>query len=210
MTISAPLLQASEKFRTWTIEQALPFWSNNGIDPLTGGSHERLLTDGTPDLHTEKRVRVQCRQIFSFCAATELQWMQGGLATVNGIVDYLNRFAINPDASCTFSHLLDCNNALLDSKQDLYDMAFFFLAAAYRYKVFNDLNGLAQADALLAHIEHSLKQAPGGWMEGNYQAPVRRQNPHMHLFEAFMALYEATHNGKWLAKAGEIFSGVGK
>ncbi|MDN4503907.1 AGE family epimerase/isomerase [Alteromonadaceae bacterium BrNp21-10] len=205
MTISTPLLQASEKFKTWMIHQALPFWSSTGIEATTGASHERLLTDGTPDLQSTKRIRVQCRQLFSYCIATEMGWMDNGLETVNGIVGFLNQHAINPHANSTFMHLLDKDNNPLDDMQDLYDMAFFFLAAGYRYKVFNDLTALAQADALLAHIENNLKVAPGGWMEGNYNAPVRRQNPHMHLFEAFLALYEATKDGKWLAKAGEIF-----
>jgi mannose/cellobiose epimerase-like protein (N-acyl-D-glucosamine 2-epimerase family) len=34
---------------------------------------------------------------------------------------------------------------------------------------------------------------------------IRRQSPHMHLFESFIALYQATSDGKYLARCAELF-----
>ncbi|WP_438862318.1 AGE family epimerase/isomerase [Neptunicella sp.] len=205
MAVSQKLLTATDQFRTWMINQALPLWSSVGIEPSSLGSYERLLANGQPDLTSTKRARVQCRQLFVFASAAEMGWLANAEQIIAGLNDYLQQYAARADIPGMYVHLLDSQNKPIDQKQDLYDIAFFILAAAYRYKITQNPEALEQANLLTAHIETALKKAPGGWMEGDYPAQERRQNPHMHLFEAFLALYEITQDGKWLAKAGEIF-----
>ncbi|WP_416307284.1 AGE family epimerase/isomerase [Neptunicella sp. SCSIO 80796] len=205
MAISANLLKATSQFRTWMINHALPLWSTTGIEQSSAGSHERLLASGEPDLESTKRARVQCRQLFVFASAAEMGWLVNAEQVVEGINHFLQQHAARTDIPGMYAHLLDPQNKVIDKQQDLYDIAFFLLAAAYRYRVTNKPDALQQANQLTAHIESTLKKAPGGWMEGDYPAKERRQNPHMHLFEAFLALYDTTRDGKWLAKAGEIF-----
>jgi len=62
-----------------------------------------------------------------------------------------------------------------------------------------------EAKKIIAHLDKQFGTANGGWIEGDYAYNCRRQNPHMHLFEAFMALYEASGDAAFLARASEMF-----
>ncbi|MGL1956718.1 MAG: AGE family epimerase/isomerase [Colwellia sp.] len=195
----------------WLAHDALSLWSKDGIDKF-GASIEQFTASGSVDENSDKRVRVQARQMLVFSAAQQQGWINNGMTLISGIDSFVERFARLPnnksDTSSDkvkFAHILDRNNNIINANHDLYDIAFFFLGYAWRYHALNDLNALNKANDLLTVIDDDLKGAPGGWIEGNYQAPYRRQNPHMHLFEAFITLYQVTKDGKWLAKAGEIY-----
>lgn len=201
--MSGSLSQNIHQFETWLKTQALPFWSHQGIDEL-GASHEKFSVSGEPDRNCDRRVRVQSRQMFVFAMAQKLGWITNGAELISGLDNYLHTYAKDPIGK-NFVHLLDNQHHIINAHQDLYDVAFIFLAYGWRYHVLNDLNALNSANQLLAQIDDRLKDFPGGWKEGDYSTEHRRQNPHMHLFEAFLTLYQFTSDGKWLAKAGEIF-----
>ncbi|TKB43548.1 AGE family epimerase/isomerase [Thalassotalea mangrovi] len=201
--MSEQLDQQIKRYASWLKEKSVPLWATKGMDKR-GGSIERFTSDGDIDLTTNKRVRVQARQMFVFSAAHQQGWINNGLPLIAELEHYVNTHAY-VEGQSLYAHLLNCDNKIIDPRFDLYDIAFFLLAYAWRYRVFNDLNALAKADQLLNQIDTHLKGSPGGWMEGNYVSEYRRQNPHMHLFEAFITLYDVTRNGKWLAKAGEIY-----
>lgn len=199
-----PLLKSTiHEYLIWLKQDALPCWTTAGLDP-EGAAYERLQENGQPDLTSDRRVRVQARQMFVFSVAHKNQWINNGLGLVEKLEEYVLKYA-KTDNSAIFAHILDKNNLVLNESHDLYDVAFFLLAYAWRYHVFNDLNALHYANTLLEQINLDLKGVAGGWQEGSYPHQHRRQNPHMHLFEAFLTLYSVTKNGKWLAKAGEIF-----
>lgn len=187
----------------WLAHDALSLWSSKGIDEF-GASIEQFIASGSIDLASNKRVRVQARQMLVFSVAQQQGWISNGKALISGIDDFVERFARLSEPN-KFAHILDNENQIINANHDLYDVAFFFLGYAWRYHALNDIQALDKAEQLLTVIDNDLKGAPGGWLEGNYQAPCRRQNPHMHLFEAFITLYQVTNNGKWLAKAGEIY-----
>jgi mannose-6-phosphate isomerase len=71
---------------------------------------------------------------------------------------------------------------------ELYDLAFLLLACAAAIQ-----RGLEIGD-LVTRAESALDglKAPLGWYETPDQRFPRRQNPHMHLFEAAIAMAEAT------------------
>ncbi|MFT6992836.1 MAG: mannose-6-phosphate isomerase [Paraglaciecola sp.] len=190
----------------WMTKKALPLWSTVGINPDNASVYERLNELGQPDSSANLRTRVQARQIFVFASAQSMGWMENALPCVAGIDGFLNQHAKQSKDEAGFAHLLSHDGKIIDAKKDAYDFAFYILACAYRYKVFHDLNALDQANKLVSHIESDFKDASGGWLEGNYDSKYRRQNPHMHLFEAFLTCYEFTRDGKWLAKAGQIYT----
>jgi len=190
----------------WMTKKALPLWSTVGINPHNASVYERLNEAGEPDTCANLRTRVQARQIFVFASAHSMGWMENALPRVAGIDAFLNQYAKQGEGEAGFAHLLSHDGKIIDAKKDAYDFAFYILACAYRYNVFHDLNALDQANKLVTHIETDFKDASGGWLEGNYHSKYRRQNPHMHLFEAFLTCYEFTRDGKWLAKAGQIYT----
>ncbi|WP_448249693.1 AGE family epimerase/isomerase [Thalassotalea agariperforans] len=196
----------TQKLVNWFKFDALPLWSTTGIDKLTGGVYERLLKNGEPDLSAARRVRVNYRQMYVFSLAHELGWMENAQDLVSKINNYLKNKAKTSECESTFAHLLDYNSKIIDPKQDTYDLAFYLLSCAQRFKAFDDHSALVDAEKMMATIDEKIKGINAGWLEGNYNSSVRRQNPHMHLFEAFIALYQASKNPSWIARAGEIFS----
>jgi len=201
--MSKPLQAALDNYINWMQKKALPLWRTKGIDRY-GASIEQFLANGDPDSLSNKRMRVQARQMFVFSAAQSYGWIDDGMTLVASIDRFVTQNAIVSNTK-QIAHLLDSKNNIINSNFDLYDVAFFLLAYAWRYKVFNDLNALNSANKMLISIDYQLKESPGGWMEGDYDAPYRRQNPHMHLFESFLSLYQVSNDAKWLAKAGEIY-----
>ena len=197
------LTAAINHYVDWLSNSALPLWSSKGVDN-NGASIEQFSANGEADLKSNKRVRVQARQMFVFSAAHQQGWINNGFELVASLENFCQKYAKIPEKS-HYVHILNADNKIVNPNNDLYDIAFFLLAYAWRYHVFNDLNALKKANQLLNTIDSNLKESPGGWMEGDYSSDYRRQNPHMHLFEAFLTLYEFTKDGKWLAKAGEIY-----
>ncbi len=206
MPISSDLLVQSLRLEKWICEKALPLWSTRGINSDNGSVFERLDAQDNPDLSAAQRTRVQARQIFVFSAAQERGWIKDAMPLVLGIDNFIKQYAKASDDQPGYVHLLSNQGKVLDSKKDAYDYAFFILATIYKYRAFKDLNALHEVNNLLRFIESDFKHSSAGWSEGDYDAIYRRQNPHMHLFEAFLTCYEFTRDGKWLAKAGQIFS----
>lgn len=199
------LKAAASEFKSWFIVDALPLWSTTAINPQTGASYERLLSNGQPDLECNMRVRVQARQIFVFCLAHELGWIKDAEQIVENLEAFLQKYGRHASGK-GYVHLLDADNKVVDDKQDLYDHAFHMLANLWRYRVFKKQDALAEAEAIYAFIDEKFSSDFGGWREGDYVFNQRRQNPHMHLFETFIAGYEATHDKVWLDRAASMFS----
>ncbi len=93
----------------------------------------------------------------------------------------------------------------MDFRRDLYDHAFVLHALGVLYQATNNPRYLTWIDETLAMIDYGLSASHGGWAENDRRDLPRRQNPHMHLFEASLALYETTGEARHLARAGEIF-----
>lgn len=204
--MSSQIQIQTDRLVQWFKQDAIPFWSRVSIDPKTGASCERLLADGSVDKKINIRVRVQARQAFFYSVAANLGWCDQGEEISRKLLDFTDTYAAHPTAGEGFTHLMDCDLKVIDIKQDLYDHAFFLLAYAWQYRAFGDKNALHRAEKLVAHLDKILSAPYGGWLEGDYEYAHRRQNPHMHLFEAFMTLYEASGEARWLARAGEIFT----
>jgi mannose/cellobiose epimerase-like protein (N-acyl-D-glucosamine 2-epimerase family) len=200
------LRAAASRLEHWIKNDALPLWLTRGIHPNTNANYERLTPEGVPDLESSTRVRVQARQAFFFAAAYERGWCPEGKTVAKNLLAFVQQTATHPTAGGGYTHLLDKNFTVIDTKQDLYDHAFFLLANAWCFRAFNETGYLQEADKLIAHLDTRFGSAVGGWIEGDYAYACRRQNPHMHLFEAFLALYDATGSAKYLARVGELFA----
>ena len=200
------LRAAASRLEHWIKQDALPLWLARGIEPNTQANYERLTPAGIPDLESSTRVRVQARQAFFFAAAYHRGWCPEGKSVAKNLPAFVQKTAAHPTAGGGYTHLLNNDFVVVDSKQDLYDHAFFLLANAWCYRAFGEESYLQDADKLIAHLDARFGSAVGGWIEGDYDYACRRQNPHMHLFEAFLALYDATNNAKYLARVGELFA----
>jgi mannose/cellobiose epimerase-like protein (N-acyl-D-glucosamine 2-epimerase family) len=177
------------ELKLWAIEAAFPLWAKAGRDDATGGFFERLNLDGSPDRDAILRTRVQARQIYVYAHASVLGWYPGGAEVALDAYDYLVEHATE-SGERGFCHLLTPRGEPLDRVRDCYDHAFFLLAFAWCWKATGATRVLDRLKKTLDDIDAMFLLPDGSFREDNRNTVPRRQNPHMHLFEAMLALHE--------------------
>lgn len=200
--MSTPL-QAIERLSGWFRRAAAPLWARTAWDTAHGGFFEALDFDGNP-VRGPRRVRVQARQIYTFSMIGHRGWHDGAESIAAKGFEYLIRQGCPDDGARGCVHLLDDNGAVLDDRRDLYDQAFLLLACAARIEAAKCDRAAALAEKTMAFLDRELASPHGGWNEDDKGALPRRQNPHMHLFEAFITLHRTTGEPLWRDKAGRI------
>lgn len=167
--------------RTWFLDQALPVWSRYGVDATRGGFFERLHPSLIPS-NEPRRARLVARQIYFFAAGGSLGWD----GPVDELIDhghqFLRQHLVRSDgrvlASCTAS------GEIIDQRQLLYDVAFVLLALA---KIAQRRPESVELEALARCIVSTLPPHPLGGYIDSIHPDLQCANPHMHLFEAFLA-----------------------
>lgn len=199
----------NERIASWLFGCALPWWLAHGIDRKSGGFHEKFDLDLKPVTADGKRLFVQARQIYVFSRAADRGALAGALDAADHGFAFIDRHYRRPDGG--WRRLVDRDGTPLDDSHWLYDHAFVLFAMAWRYRVEGDPAAIAIADQTMGFLDERLAAPGGGYLEGldPAGAPLagpRRQNPHMHLLEALLALYETTHREKWLTRARGLLS----
>lgn len=162
--------------RNWLLQDALPLWRGTGVDHSGFGVWEALDHNGQPLVNMNKRFRVPIRQSFVFATAARVLGTDDG-PLAKHLFDQALRRGIEPQSG-HLATLHAPDGTILKAPHDLYDLAFVILAEASLI----DLGMPPDVDtpAMLARL-----RAERGWFENLSGAPgPRRQNPHMHLFEA--------------------------
>lgn len=194
-----------EALKERMISDALPLWSREGWDAKAGGFAEKLHADGKADLAAPRRVRVQARQIYCFAKAAQLGWYPEGSGIAHKGLAYLLASAKAPDGKPGFVHVLAPDGSVLNPLRDTYDHAFVLLALAAVYQLDKDAQVRAEIDSLMTFFDTQLRSPDGGYLEGVPASMPRRQNPQMHVFEALIATFDATHDQSFQARAGDLF-----
>ncbi len=192
------------RYVEWIRDAVLPCWLSCAADS-TGLFFETLALDGKPNQSAELRLRTGMRQVYVFAEAGHL-----GLSPKEKAVDLAETIAARlvevarsggrPGWPARFFR----NGTITDCRRDLYDHAFALLAMATLVKAACKAEYLDLIDETIDVIDR-LASIHGGWNECDRFTLPRRQNPHMHLFESCLALYEATLQSRFLERAGKIF-----
>jgi mannose/cellobiose epimerase-like protein (N-acyl-D-glucosamine 2-epimerase family) len=188
------------------VEHCLPLWSTEGWDDKSGGFIDRLGPDGRADAMAPRRTFVQARQIYCYAKAAQMGWYPEGRAIALKGLEHLLARAKAPDGKPGFVHTLTPEGGVLDPLRDSYDQAFILLALANVYGLERDSQVRTEIDTLCHFIETELRSPHGGVHEGLPARMPRRQNPQMHLFEAMIAAFDATHDLVFQNRAGTFFS----
>ncbi|MGB0553583.1 MAG: AGE family epimerase/isomerase [Alphaproteobacteria bacterium] len=192
--------------RNWLVAETLPLWADKGRDRRYGGFHEKLDFRQTPIRDDGKRIMVQARQCFVFALfAGELP--DAPNAAASGF-DFMLVQGAHPEGG--WRHRVAQDGSPQDNSRDLYDQAFALFAAAWMHAVFGREDALSAASATLDYLDAERAHPSGGYSEnilaGGALAPgPRRQNPHMHLFEAILVLFDATGDDAYLERAKVLF-----
>jgi mannose/cellobiose epimerase-like protein (N-acyl-D-glucosamine 2-epimerase family) len=203
----ARLEPAAAALVDWAIDAALPLWATAGFDAEHGRFEERLTLSGGPLPDVPLRLMSQTRQIHVYALAARRGWHAGARALAErGFASMVRDYRARDDgAGWIFSIRRD--GAIADARRDLYSHAFVLLAIASYVEATGHREALALADETLAFIERHMTAPEGGGFveELPLNGGVRRQNPHMHLFEGLLALWECSHQERYLARATELF-----
>lgn len=198
--------------QVWLRETLLPFWATEGFDSRQGAFIEKLELSARPSTEDYTRVRVQARQIYVYAHAHRSGLYSDGLGLADAAYRFLSAHAWDP-ADGGWYHLLRRDGTPLDRTKDCYDHAFILLALAWLYRAGGDTKVLERARQTVAYLDSSLGLERDGVFDGYAERAIvageplpqpRRQNPHMHLLEALLALHEATGEPEWLERAEAI------
>lgn len=200
------LKDALRRYVGWLESRALPLWAGAGWDARRGGFFEALDFAGAPVEGAPRRVRVQARQIYAFAETARIGWAPEGAALAAKGFEYFLGKACPGAGARGCVHLIEADGAVADDRRDLYDQAFLLLACASVWRSAADRRALDLAEAALAFLDSELAAPAGGYLEDDRGTRPRRQNPHMHLFEALLALHAATGEEAFLKRADAIFA----
>jgi len=185
------------------LDRFLPLVRDRFFDPHTGGFHEQLDQDGRPEAVPGRRVLAQCRLLYVLAQAAVLGDQSGTNAAEAGYC-YLRKAYADPAHGGWYFRVDET-----DRHKDFYAHAFVLFALGWLHRAFRAPDALELAATTYQTMQERLAAPHGGFWESATEdwrplPAVRRQNPHMHLLEAFHALYEASGNLFWLDEADRI------
>jgi mannose/cellobiose epimerase-like protein (N-acyl-D-glucosamine 2-epimerase family) len=207
--LSLPLLPrarletAADDLRDWATGSALPLWASAGFDRTHRRFVERLTLDAGQIPDAPIRLIVQGRQIYSYAVAHRRGWFPGALDVVEAAYATMVREYHRPDGQNGWAYTINHDGSVADGRRDLYSTAFALLGIASYVEATGKRQALALADETLAHLDGAMRaRHAGGFVEAlPVPAGPRRQNPHMHLLEAFLALWQVSSEARYLARA---------
>jgi mannose-6-phosphate isomerase len=189
----------------WMREQALPLWATSGFDAEAGRFEEGLTFGKEPRRQVPIRLLVQARQIFVYALAKRRQWHPASEELVERAFTAMTRDYFRPDGGDGWAFSIAREGSVVDATRDLYAHAFVLLAVACYVQATGKQEALAVAHETIAFLDREMS-APHGYLEALPQREgPRRQNPHMHLFEAMLALWECSEDRRFLERARKLF-----
>jgi mannose-6-phosphate isomerase len=198
---------STERLRQWLISTALPLWATVGFDQNRGRFFERLDWSGRPVETVPHRAMVQARQIYVFAHAAELGWFpEGGRLAEIAMGSLLRDFSDPANKGRGFAFSIDRDGRVVSDVRDAYAHAFVLFALAALYRLNGDRTLLEVADETIAFIDSRLVDPVHGGLFDAYPVSDRtkRQNPHMHLLEAYLALERTSPGRGTLVRAEKL------
>ena len=159
-----------------------------------------LRADRLPDVPI--RLLSQARQIHAYALAARRGCYSGAAVLVEQAFASMVRDYRARDGRGGWIFSIRRNGAVSNRRLDFYAHTFVLLAIASYVQTTGRRQALALADETLAFIERELRAPNGdGFLEGLPASDgLRRQNPHMHLFEALLSLLPRSGDARYLAR----------
>ncbi len=192
------------RFSDWLHGHLIPFWLAHGVDHDRGGFHEKLNADRQPVSDAGKRVMVQARQLYVAADHALLTGSADARTAADGALRFMSDHCRHPDGGWRFRVARD--GGAQDDARDLYAHAFVLFAFAWHHRLDPTGGAKEAATTTLAFLDERMTHRSGGYHEaldtdGRPVNAIRRQNPHMHLFEAFLAWIAIDDDPVWRTRA---------
>lgn len=196
---TTPEIQA--RWRNWLFNQALPLWSHEGFDHERGLFHERLDWASRPVPMQALRLMVQARQISTFCRAALDGVHDAGVQALN-CLDTVRRLYHRTDDQPGWVFSIAATDRPAQTKRDLYAHAFILFAYGWAIRYADRPEDRAMARRIATDIDLIFAAPNGGYVDAvPDEGVLRSQNPHMHLLEAYLVVFEATGDSFYLKRA---------
>jgi mannose/cellobiose epimerase-like protein (N-acyl-D-glucosamine 2-epimerase family) len=194
--------------RDWLTLKSLPLWAREGFSEDRGVFQERLTLEGQPILNAPRRLMVQARQIYSYAVAEQRHWMPGAGALVSEAARSMVRDYYQADGQQGWVRSVDAVGKIVDPTRDFYAHSFALFGLAAAFQSTRDDYYLAVADNTLRFLDSAMRHRAGGYVTQLPPCPGREmmQNPHMHLLEALMALYQVAPREDYRLRSQELIS----
>jgi mannose-6-phosphate isomerase len=187
------------------LNDILPLWIDRAYDKSTGHFYEGLEPDGRTPVSDRLRIRTAARMIHVCADAARLGYGPDVcLAAAVRAADALERDAKRSEGGYV-REISRTSGKVLDPALDLYDQSCVILALSSLHHTTGDPLFRLRADAVLSAIDATLASPSGGWHEDEIGSLPRRQNPHMHMFEALSALFAATGASVYRTRLSSLF-----
>lgn len=149
---------------------------------------------------------VQARQISVFSAAAlSGRYLPGGSLALLAAENMITRFE-SADGQPGWVFSIQPNNREINPVRDLYAHAFVLFGLAWVLRLEKRETFIDAVERTIEFLDQYMSDPVNGgfWDSCPRTDGFRRQNPHMHLFEAFIALYETTGDRRFLNRGREL------
>ncbi len=185
-----------ERIKEHLVRSLLPAWRTRGVDPVSGGFHERLDLRLEPVALPYRRLLTQCRQVFTFAegaALGDLPWAAD--IARRGFEHLCQHYRVSARGGWKFA--LGHRGPLPSETRQLYAHAFVLLACWSQFRSCGDEHALVLARETVSFLNERFRAPDQGFVTALDEdmrdtGALRQQNPHMHLFEACLFLFEET------------------
>jgi mannobiose 2-epimerase len=203
-------------------ENIIPFWVNRCLDP-NGGFIGRMTNDGVVIKDAPKGLILNTRLLWTFSALYGFEKKPEFEKLAKRAYDYIVEHFWDAQFGGVY-WMLDCQGNPLEDKKQSYGQAFAIYALAEYYRAFRHNDALVRAKALFALTEKFARDTEnGGYFESLTRdlkiadnqrlsevdlAEKKSNNTHLHMFEAYMNLFDVSKNplvGKRLEELLNIF-----
>lgn len=210
------MLSSLEHIAVKLQERWVPKWHTAFCDPVNGGFFERLDYQFAPLDMGYKRLVTQCRQLAIYSHSHAVS----GHARIKKRLDKDFKFLVDhyhvPE---TGGWIFSCRDdgAPLDMHYDLYAHGFVIFALSHYFRATGDdrARDLAERTACFVRDRFAMPGGKPGFAEAldenlDVIPRIRRQNPHMHLFEGVLFAWSVWEEPVYREIADhihELFSG---
>ncbi len=199
-----PLQEAARRCQAYLTNIAFPFWEQHGLIHKRLGFVENFdLKTKKSNLYANRRLRMQARQTWVFAKAANMRIGKNSLTIAQDAWNVISSQYKSPQGGYIFS--VNKDGKAIDTGRYFYEQTFVLLALSELYAVTKNNDYLDEAEQLYGWLNQNMRADDGFWTKLEDRSLPREQNPHMHLFEALMFLYEASRQKQWLDRASEIY-----
>ena len=186
------------------LDRILAYWSTYAPDEQCGGFHGQITEENEVVASAPKGAVLNARILWTFSAAYRHQPKPELLALATRAYEYLTRHFLDREHGGVFWSV-DYLGQPLDTKKQMYALAFAVYGLSEYYAASGHAPALAQAQALFRCIEtHSFDSVYGGYFEALARdwTPLddlrlsakdanekKTMNTHLHVLEAYTNLY---------------------